>query len=179
MFDLCLLLLVSLKMLGLDQKFENDNTTRISEHTLNYTKIISDREKRLMLHLIVLILKTFQTSMKDSEVFNVDTSTNFGKLIKKQNALRNVLNIIFIRNVNFYSCLRCCNMSTDTPSCFTKLAVCSKIQERLGFSERVCSRPHCEDEQSRLLLHFLFNSALFSQSLSSLALSLSFSAGTT
>lgn len=25
MFDLCLLLLVSLKMLGLDQKFENDN----------------------------------------------------------------------------------------------------------------------------------------------------------
>lgn len=60
----------------------------ISEHILNYTKIISDREKRLMLHLIVLILKTFQTSMKDCEVFNADTSTNFAKLIKKQNPLK-------------------------------------------------------------------------------------------
>ena len=82
----------------------------------------------------------FQISMKDSEVFHVETSTNFGKLVNRRNALRNVLNIVFIRKEdNFQSCLRYCNMSTDTPSCFTKLAVCSKIQVRLGFSERVCS----------------------------------------
>lgn len=74
-------------------------TTGISEHILNYKKITSDRGKRLILHLIVLILKTFQTSMKDNEVFTVETSTNFGKLVEKQNALRNVLNIIFIRKV--------------------------------------------------------------------------------
>lgn len=75
-------------------------------------------------------------------------------------------------------------MSTDTPSCFTKLTVCSKIQGRLGFSECACScvPQHSNDEQStplRLLLQFLLNSALFSQSLPSLASSIFFSAGTT
>lgn len=37
--------------------------------------------------------------MKDSEVFTVETSIHFSKLVEKQNALRNVLNIIFIRKV--------------------------------------------------------------------------------
>lgn len=41
-------------------------TTRVSECTLKYIKITSDKEKKLLLHLIVLILKTFQTSMKDN-----------------------------------------------------------------------------------------------------------------
>lgn len=43
MFDS--LLLASLKMLGFDQKFENDNDNRISERILNYIKITSDRKK--------------------------------------------------------------------------------------------------------------------------------------
>lgn len=55
----------------------------LSIKILNYIKITTDREKRLVLLLIVLILKTFQTSMKASEVFNVETSTHFGKLVKK------------------------------------------------------------------------------------------------
>lgn len=74
-------------------------TTGICEHISNYIKITSDREKRLMLYLIVLNLKTFQTSMKDSEVFHVETSTDFGKLVKIQNTLSNVLNVLFIRKV--------------------------------------------------------------------------------
>lgn len=73
-------------------------------------------------------------------------------------------------------------MSSDIPSCFTKPAVCSKIQVRLGFSVCSCSRipQHSKDEQSaslRLLLQFLWSSALFSQSLLSLASSIFFSAG--
>ena len=75
-------------------------------------------------------------------------------------------------------------MSTDTPSCFTKLAVCSKIQVRLGFSGHACSwaLQHSKDEQStwlRFLLQFLLNSALFSQNLSSLTSSIFSSAGAT
>lgn len=95
MFDA--LLLVSLKMV-LIRNLEM-TITGISEHIINFVKITSDREKRLILHLIVLILKMSQTSTKASEVFNVETSTNFGKLVKKQNAPRNVLNIIFTRKV--------------------------------------------------------------------------------
>lgn len=74
-------------------------TIGISEHILSCKKITSDRARRLILYLIVLILKTFQNSMKDSEVFTVETSIHFSKLVEKQNALRNVLNIIFIRKV--------------------------------------------------------------------------------
>lgn len=83
-----------------------------------------------------------------------------------------------------YSCLRCCNTSTDTPSCFTRLEVCSRIQVRLGFSRCACScvLQHSGCEQSiplGLLSEFGSNSALFSQSLSSFASSVFFSAGTT
>lgn len=96
MFDS--LLLVSLKMV-LIRNLEMTMITGISEHIINFVKITSDREIELILHLIMLILKMFQTSTKASEVFNVETSTNFGKLVKKQNAPRNVLNIIFTRKV--------------------------------------------------------------------------------
>lgn len=95
MFDS--LLLVSLKMV-LIRNLEMTKITGISKHIINSVKITSDREKRLILHLIVLILKMFQTSTKAGEVFNVETSTNFSKLVKKQNASRNVLNI-FTRKV--------------------------------------------------------------------------------
>lgn len=81
-------------------------TTEISEHILNYIKITSDKGKRLTLHLIVLLLKAFQTFMKDnppSEVCNVETSRDFGELVQKRNALRNALNIIFIRKVKLIS----------------------------------------------------------------------------
>lgn len=57
-------------------------------------------------------------------------------------------------------------MSTDTPSCFTKLAGCSKSQVRRGSSEcaRSCVLQHSKDEQFtpvRLLLQFLSNSSFF------------------
>lgn len=76
--------------------------TRVSERTLNYIKITSDKEKKLLLHLIVLILKTFQTSMKDNlpvMCSNVETSTKFGQFVKKRNVVRNVLNTTFMRKV--------------------------------------------------------------------------------
>lgn len=83
-----------------------------------------------------------------------------------------------------HSCLRCCNISVETPSCLTKLCVCSKIQVRLGVSEcaHSCALQHSEDKQSaplNVLLQFVLGSALFSQSLSSLFPSVFSSAGTT
>ena len=39
-------------------------TTEIFEHTLSHIKITSDKERKIILHLIVLILKMFQHYMK-------------------------------------------------------------------------------------------------------------------
>lgn len=134
-----------------------------------------------MLHLLVLTLKTSHnpTGATRGELLNpwssyVDTqrSDEYSELTPTTEGRQ------------FYSCLRCCSTSTDTPSCFTKLAVCSRIQARLGFSKCASSwvLQHSEGEQSfplGLLSEFLLNSALFSQSLSSLASSIFFSAGAT
>lgn len=74
-------LLVSLKMVFI-RNLEMTMITGISKHIINFVKITSDREKRFILHLIVLILKMFQTSMKAGEVFNVETSTNLVNLLR-------------------------------------------------------------------------------------------------
>lgn len=131
-----------------------------------------------MFHLLVLTLKTPHnpTGVTRGELFNqwssyVDTHRSDGlppTTVWRQS----------------YSCLRCCSTSTDSPNCFTKLAVCSRIQLRLGFSKCACScvLQQSEGEQSfplGLLSELLLNSALFSQSLSSLASSIFFSAGAT
>lgn len=74
-------LLVSLKMVFI-RNLEMTMITGISKHIINFVKITSDREKRFILHLIVLILKMFQTSTKAGEVFNVETSTNLVNLLR-------------------------------------------------------------------------------------------------
>ena len=54
-------------------------TTGIFEHILNHIKITSDKERRIILALIVLILKMFQHYMKGYPYkWSVETSANFG-----------------------------------------------------------------------------------------------------
>ena len=134
-----------------------------------------------MFHLLVLTLKTPHnpTGVTRGELLNqwssyVDThrSDEYSELPPTTEGRQS------------YSCLRCCSTSTDSPNCFTKLVVCSRIQLKLGFSICACScvLQQSEGEQSfplGLLSEFLLNSALFSQSLSSLASSIFFSAGAT
>lgn len=125
-------------------------------------------------HFLVLMLKTLDTSTKGNSRGSVHSAVTLSRT--------QCFRVIFWallplgRGRLFYSCLRCCNMSTDTPSCFTKLDVCSRIQVRLGFSKCACScvLQHSGCEQS-IPFGLLSESVLISALLSPFASS----AGTT
>lgn len=97
MFDS--LWLVSLKMV-LIRNLKMTMITGISEHN-KLRKNYQWQRKKAYITFNSVNSEDVQTSTKDGEVFNVETSTNFGKLVKKQNAPRNVLNIIFTKKVKF------------------------------------------------------------------------------